>query len=270
MKLEKKIALITGAGGGIGRALAIELAQAGVLLALCDWNEKGLQETISIIGKTDNAIISKVFDIANKEINESFIDETINHFGGIDVLVNNAGVSLGRYSIEEVKYDDMDWLFAINLLAPIISTKYAIPHLKKRPSACVVFLSSAFGLAGITDQFPYCITKFGIRGLGESLRMELEETNVNILNVHPGGIKTDIVRNGRFKEEEADELINNFDNKLAKTSAEAAAKQIKRAIETNKQRLLIGKDAKALDLLVRLMPVKYSKVLNKLMKRTLE
>jgi len=268
MKLKGKIAMITGAGSGIGRALSIELAQAGVQLALTDWNEKGLQETLSLIGKTEKTICSGVFDIAERETTTEFIEEAKMYYGGIDILVNNAGVSLGRYSIEEVKDDDLNWLMDINLKAPIQTTKYLMPHLKSRSEAYIVFLSSVFGLAGIVGQFPYCVSKFGIRGFGESLRMELEDTNISVLNVHPGGIKTNIVRNGRFKAEEGQDLINTFDDQFAKTTAEEAARQMRRAIEKNKQRLLIGRDAKALDILVRLFPTAYSKVLNRILKRS--
>ncbi len=266
MNLQDKTAIITGAGGGIGRELAYQMAKNGVRLALNDWNEEGLKETVSNIGWKDELIFSRAFDVGDRKAYQSFMDDAVNHFGHVDLLINNAGVSLGRYKLEEVKEEDLEWILNINLMSYIHSTRYFIDHLKNRPEAYLVYLSSVFGLAGIKAQFPYCVSKFAVRGFGESLRWELMDSNVNVLNVHPGGIKTGIVSNGRMKEEEKGVLDVQFDEIMARTTAEDAAKQIVNAIKRNKQRLLIGRDARMLDIVLRLFPVSYYKLLDRLQK----
>jgi len=270
MDLKNKVVVLTGAGSGIGKALAFELIKAGAKLAINDWNETLLEETAETLNLPSERIWKQSFDVADRKAFENFIDQSNQHFGAIDVLINNAGVSLGRFNWDEVNDENLHWLLNINLMAPIYSSRYILPHLKSRPEAYLVFLSSLFGLAGIANQAPYCISKFGIRGLGESLRMELMDTNINVLNIHPGGIKTNIVRFGRLKDEAKAKEINIFDKHLAITSAESAAQQIVTALQKNKQRLLIGKDAHRFDKLIRLLPVRYSKMFNGVSKRLLK
>lgn len=259
MNLKNKVVVLTGAGSGIGKALSVELVKAGAKLALNDWNNDLLNQTLQQLNLPADRIYSKQFDVSDRAAFEAFIDESIQHFGHMDILINNAGVSLGRFAFDEVTDQDLNWILDINLIAPTLSSRYVLPHLKKRPEACLVFLSSLFGLAGVAHQVPYCISKFGIRGLGESLRMELLPTNVNVLNIHPGGIKTNIVRFGRSKEERKAKEVATFDKHLAITTAESAASQILKAIQKDKQRLVIGKDARLLDKIIRLMPVAYTK-----------
>ncbi len=270
MELKNKVVLLTGAGSGIGKALCTELVKAGAKLAINDWDEARLTETVEHLNLPQDRIWQQAFDVADRKAFENFIDESKQHFGAIDVLINNAGVSLGRFFWEEVNDDNLHWLFNINLMAPMYSSRYILPHFKNRPEACLVFLSSLFGLAGIANQVPYCVSKFGIRGLGESLRMELMDTNIHVLNVHPGGIKTNIVRYGRMKEAAKAKEIHVFDKHLAITTAESAAQQIVAAIQKNKQRLLVGKDARRLDKLIRLFPVRYTKMFNGVSKRLLK
>ena len=200
MELKNKVVILTGAGSGIGKALTVQLVKAGAKLAINDWDATRLSETVNHLNLPSDRIFQQAFDVADRKAFENFIDQSQQHFGAIDVLINNAGVSLGRFLWEEVTDENLHWLLDINLMAPMYSSRYILPHFKSRPEACLVFLSSLFGLAGIANQVPYCISKFGIRGLGESLRMELMDTKVNVLNVHPGGIKTNIVRNGRMKD----------------------------------------------------------------------
>lgn len=270
MDLKNKIVLLTGAGSGIGKALTSELVKAGAKLALMDWNEDLLNQTIQALNLPEDRIWHQAFDVADRKAFENFIEDSKNHFGAIDILINNAGVSLGRFTLEEVNDENLHWLLDINLMAPLYSSRYILPHFKSRPEAYLVFLSSLFGLAGIANQVPYCISKFGVRGLGESLRMELMDTNVNVLNIHPGGIKTNIVRFGRMKESAKAKEISTFDKHLAITSAESAAQQIVEALQKNKQRLLIGKDARRFDKVIRLFPVRYSKMFNGISKRMLK
>jgi len=270
MELKNKVIVLTGAGSGIGKALSFELVKAGAKLAINDWNENLLTETVNSLNLPADRIYHQAFDVADRKAFEHFIDQSKQHFGAIDVLINNAGVSLGRFEWDEVNDENLHWVLDINLMAPIYSSRYILPHLKSRPEASLVFLSSLFGLAGIANQTPYCISKFGIRGLGESLRMELMDTKVNVLNVHPGGIKTNIVRFGRMKDDAKAKEIQTFDKHLAITTAESAAQQIIVALQKNKQRLLIGKDARRFDKVIRLFPVLYSKMFNGISKRLIK
>lgn len=270
MELKNKVVVLTGAGSGIGKALSSELVKAGAKLALNDWDETLLAKTVQALNLPPERIWQQAFDVADRQAFENFIENSKQHFGAIDVLINNAGVSLGRFNWEEVNDENLHWLLDINLMAPIYASRYILPHLKSRPQASLVFLSSLFGLAGIANQVPYCISKFGIRGLGESLRMELADTQVNVLNIHPGGIKTNIVRFGRMKEAAKAKEIDIFDKHLAITTAESAAQQIVVALQKNKQRLLIGKDARYFDKLIRLFPVRYTKMFNSVSKRLLK
>jgi len=265
MDLKDKIVLLTGAASGIGRALVNELYNAGAKLALCDVRADMLKEVTAHLPK--DRYFSAVVDVVDESAINTFIEQSINNFGHIDILINNAGVALGRYFLEEVKRKDLDWLININLKAPLLITQKLLPQLKSRPQAYIVLLSSVFGLAGIKQQTPYCVTKFAIRGLGESLRMELMDTNVKVLNVHPAGVKTNIVNFSRMKAADQVKMPKIFNEKLAKTDAEAAAKQIVTAILRNKNRLLIGSDARVIDIITRLFPASYSKIFYKFFKQ---
>jgi len=255
MELKNKTVLLTGAASGIGKALVNELYKAGAKLAICDVRTDMLSEVTQHLPKEQ--YFSAVVDVADESAVNIFIEQSLDRFGHIDILINNAGVALGRYFLEEVKREDLDWLIDINLKAPLLITQKLLPHLKNRPKSYIVLLSSVFGLAGIKQQTPYCISKFAIRGLGESLRMELLDTNVSVLNVHPAGVKTNIVNFSRMKVADQIKMPKIFNEKLAKTGAETAAKQIVNSILKNKNRLLIGTDARVIDILTRLFPVQF-------------
>jgi len=265
MELKNKIVLLTGAASGIGRALVTELHKAGAKLAICDVRPDMLNEVVQQL--PEEQYISGVVDVSDEVATNNFIENSIEKFGHIDILINNAGVALGRYYLEEVKREDLDWLLNINLKAPLLITQKLLPHLKRRPEAYIVLLSSVFGLAGIKEQIPYCVSKFAIRGLGEALRMELVNTNINVLNVHPAGVKTNIVNFSRMKAADQIKMPKIFNEKLAKTGAESAASQIVNSILRNKNRLLIGSDARFIDALTRLFPANYSKIFHKIFKQ---
>jgi len=177
------------------------------------------------------------------------------------VIINNAGVALGELSVQETTLEQMEWLMGINYWGVVYGTKCFLPTMTRLPEAAVVNISSVFGIAGIANQSTYCSSKFAVRGFTESLRMEMLDTNVCVTTVHPGGIQTNIVRDSIDpNEERRQKLIKTFD-KVAITSADEAARIIIEGIKNKKHRVLIGRDARALNRVVRWFPVKYSRIL---------
>lgn len=257
---KNKVIVITGAGSGIGQELAFQLAEKGARLALIDFNPDTLEETQKQIvdGK------SYQLDVSNKEAVFKVADQILEEFGQVDVLINNAGVALGRVPVEDIKLEDFEWVVNINLWGVIYGTKAFLKHLKVRPEAYVINLSSVFGLVGINGQSPYCVTKFGVRGFSQALRFELRDTNVKVMNVHPGGIKTRIAHNSKnpdLTEKEKKEQADKFVEK-ARTTVASAANQIIKTMQKGKERLLIGPDARLIDRVTRLYPTKAVKMIN--------
>ena len=275
--LKDKVVVITGEASGIGKALAQQFAKLGSHLALNDFNEEGLLETVKELQSiTSGKVFSASFDVSKVENFEKFARQIFEEFGCVDIVINNAGVALGRVSIEDVSYKDFEWVMNINFWGMVYGTKTFLPLLKKQPEAALVNISSVFGIAGIGNQGPYCASKFAIRGLTESLRMEamIDFPHVKIHSVHPGGIKTNIVKNSKWveeniTEEQKEEETKNFE-KFFITTPESAASTIVKGIKKKQSKILIGKDAKQLDLMVRLMPQGYTKlVINQLKKSKL-
>jgi len=208
--------------------------------------------------------------VANREAVYAFKDEVLNKFGQVDIVINNAGIALPSYNIEDVPYDEFEKLININLWGVIYGTKAYLPHLQTRPEAVVANTSSIFGIMGFPTQGPYCAAKFAVKGFTETLRLELaaQESKVRALSIHPGRIFTDIVRNvdhkpGTVTEAEKAEMVKQFDEGGDGTTAADAAKQIIQAIQKEKPRLLIGSDARFVDRMVRLLPTKYAKIILK-------
>ncbi len=275
--LQDKVVVITGAASGIGKALAQQFAKAGSHLALNDFNETGLLQTIEELKPlSSEKIISAAFDVSKVENFEKFAQQISEEFGRVDIVINNAGVALGRVSVEEVEYKDFEWVMNINFWGMVYGTKTFLPLLKKQSEAALVNISSIFGIAGIGHQGPYCASKFAIRGLTESLRMEamMDFPHVKIHSVHPGGIKTNIAKNSRWageidSDEKQEEVTKRFE-KMFITTPESAAATIVKGIQKKRSKILIGKDAKQLDLMVRLMPQGYTKlVINQFEKENL-
>lgn len=262
--LQGKKVIVTGAGSGIGRALAQRLADEGATLILNDYKAETLAETVA---KIDGNAEQYVFDVADLKAWETFKTSVIQQHGHVDIVINNAGVALGELSVVDTTLEQMEWLMGINFWGVVYGTRCFLSTLLERPEASVVNISSVFGLAGIAHQSTYCSSKFAVRGFTESLRMEMLDTNLCVTTVHPGGIQTNIVRNARDPQEaRKEETIKNFE-KLAITSADKAAQTIIKGIKKKKQRVLIGKDAYALDRTVRWFPVRYSRLFFNRMKR---
>ncbi len=262
-----KVAAITGAGSGIGRHLALNLAKAGCHLAISDVNETGLAETVKMLEEYPVKVTSQKLDVADREAMYAWADKVVADHGRVNLIFNNAGVALGS-SIEGMAYEDLEWIMGINFSGVVYGTKAFLPHLKSSGEGHIINTSSVFGLAGIPSQSAYNATKFAVRGFTESLRMELDLTGscVSASCVHPGGIKTNIAQSARFSDNMKD-LIGQ-DEVTAKaqfeemfiTSADRAARVILKGVRCNKRRILIGPDARLLDWTVRLMPSFYQRI----------
>jgi short-subunit dehydrogenase len=260
-------AAVTGAANGIGRALALELAARGCDLALADRDEAGLQAVAAEIAKTHSRKVSvHRVDVSEPGQIEAFAQAATSAHPGLNIVVNNAGVALlGQFS--EIDQAQMDWLFNINFWGVVHATRAFLPHLSRQPESHIVNLSSLFGIIAPPGQTAYAAAKFAVRGFSESLRHELQmaKSPIRLSVVHPGGVSTDIVRNSRTGVGVSDnarraQSIERFDA-VAKTTPAAAALRIIVGIEKNQPRILIGNDARMMDLLQRLRPATYWAVL---------
>jgi NAD(P)-dependent dehydrogenase (short-subunit alcohol dehydrogenase family) len=257
--VDGKIAVITGAGSGIGRALALQLNREGCQLYLSDINDAGLRETIALLPRKDLAVDGQVLDVADKAAVHAWADAIAQSTDHVDIVINNAGVAL-LSMVEDSKYEDIEWLMGINFWGVVYGTQAFLPMLRRATQGHLVNMSSVFGLIGVPTQSAYNAAKFAVRGYTEALRLEMEGSNVHVCCVHPGGIKTNIARVARGGDTSLtpEERGREFE-KLAKTSPETAATKIIQAIETRKKRLLIGTDALFISLISRLFPVSYSR-----------
>ncbi len=256
-----KVAAVTGAGSGIGRALAVELARHGYALALADRDAAGLAQTQRIVGDAADVSLHTV-DVADKAAVDEFAAEVLRRHGRIDVLINNAGVSLAG-SVAELAVDEIEWLMNINFWGTVYGVKAFLPALQRSQRATIVNLSSVFGLIGPPGQSAYAASKFAVRGFSESLREELRGS-VHVVTVHPGGIKTAIARSARIAAA-ADETLQRrraaaFERHLLTQPPEKAAKLIVRGIHLRRDRVLIGADALRMDALARILGPRAARV----------
>lgn len=256
-----KVAAVTGAGSGIGRELAVELARRGCCLALCcDRNMEGLNQTADIARSLGVKVTLQKLNVADRDAVYAWADKVVKDHGKVNLIFNNAGVELAS-SVFGMEYEDFEWLMNINFWGAVYGTKAFLPHLKAAGEGHVVNISSVFGLFSVPGQGAYNSSKFALSGFTGCLRQELDIMNcgVSATSVHPGGIKTRIAKSGR-----ADSNIRTlgynekyYYEKIEKafiTDADKAARGIIRAVEKNKRRALIGADAYVYDLLVRLLP----------------
>ncbi|QIG97581.1 MULTISPECIES: SDR family NAD(P)-dependent oxidoreductase [unclassified Bradyrhizobium] len=267
-------AAVTGAASGIGRALAHELAQRGCDLALADRDEAGLQGVAAEIAKAGPRKVSvHRLDVSEPEQITAFAQAAVSAHPGLNILVNNAGVALlGEFG--EIGQAQMEWLFNINFWGVVHGTRAFLPLLSRQREAHIVNISSIFGILAPPGQSAYCAAKFAVRGFSESLRHELAVANspVRLSVVHPGGVATNIARNSRTGSGITDnarraQSIERFDS-LARTTPAGAAQCIITGIEKNQPRILIGKDARLMDLLQRFLPGTYWKVMQRQMEKT--
>ncbi len=262
--LSTGVAVVTGAGSGIGRALAQQLGAAGSALALADIDEAGLLETAQSLEKKSALVTTHVVDVADEADMRTFAENVGTKYGRVTLLINNAGVSL-HGDFAEISLDDFRWLMNINFWGTVYGVKYFMPILKPEKRAHIVNLSSVFGLIGPAGQCAYAASKFAVRGFTEALRHELEGGTVGVSCVHPGGIRTPIARRSRIgagaSASKREENIERFE-RLARTPPEKAAERILRGVECREPRILIGTDAYQIDVLQRLRPASYWKTLS--------
>lgn len=263
-----RVAVITGAGSGIGRALAFELGAAGCKLALSDINEAAVKQAAKELKASGHDVIADRLDVADREAFYAYADKVVNKFGSVNLVINNAGVALGS-TVEQTSYEDFEWLMGINFWGVVYGTKAFLPILKNADEGHIVNISSVFGLIGVPSQSAYNAAKFAVRGFTESLRqeLELEGSSVSCTTVHPGGIKTNIARNARMNDsvkeitgKDAARNLQDFE-KMFRTTPEEAAATIIAGIRGNKRRVLIGADAVAIDTMQRLLPTSYQKLM---------
>jgi len=270
--LDDKVVVITGAGSGIGRALALNCARRGSLLALSDVNEAGLAETVELAKKAGALTVrGDRLDVADRDAMGRYALDVVQSFGRVNVIVNNAGVSLtGDFT--DLEYTDIDWIVGVNLWGVVHGTKEFLPHLIASGDGHVVNLSSLFGLVSMPGQSMYNATKYAVRGMTEALREEMLIAGhpVGVTAVHPGGIKTAIARNARVSAKESKEdTARLFDEKLAKMTPERAAEIIVNGILKNRARVLVGLDAHAVHHVAKLLGSRYQDVVAKTSKRVL-
>lgn len=243
---DDKVVVLTGAGSGIGRALALNLAGRGARLALSDVNEAGLAETVELAKQAGaREIKSDLLDVADREAFTAYAEGVIAHFGTVNVVINNAGVALsGR--VNDLDWEDIDWIIGIDWWGVVHGTKLFLPALIESGDAHIVNISSLFGLVSMPDQAFYNAAKYAVRGFTEALREEMliDGHKVGVTSVHPGGIKTAVARSARVsaKDDQA-ATAKFFDEKLAKMEPERAAEIIVKGIEKKQARVLVGLDA---------------------------
>ena len=264
-QLAGRTAVISGAGSGIGRALAQRLARRGSPVAITDWSEDGLQETEALI---DGPVLARKLDVRDRQGQMAFAAD-VNEWAPapVGLVVNNAGVTVSQTTAAAAPEDD-DWVIDINFWGVVHGTRAFLPILIDQGDGAIVNISSVFGLVGWPTQSAYCASKHAVRGYTESLRHELRGTRVKAITVHPGGIATHIVDNARFHVDDLgntdhDALRRDF-NTMARTSPEKAAETICRGVERGKSRILIGGDAVILSVLARAAPVRYFDVIKRL------
>ena len=270
---KNKVAVITGSGSGMGRELAIELANAGANIALVEINEETLNETAELLKKYNVGVSKHIVDVGNKQAVFDLPEKVIEEHGSVDMVFNNAGVALSS-TVENSTDEDWEWGLGILLHGVINGTRAFLPFLKDRPEAAIINTSSIFGLLSVPNQSIYHVGKYGVRGFTESLALEMkmEKSNVEVYSVHPGHIGTNIAnigaKNGKFDFDEDAEDGPNLFGAQAKTVEEAgqlfkdkapinantAAKIILKNIKKKNKRSLVGSDAYADDLIQRIFP----------------
>ena len=256
-----RVAAITGAGSGIGQALAVQLAERGCTVAASDKNPAGLVDTKAKIEAMGGRCSVQELDVADRAAMEAWASTVVENHGAVHLLFNNAGVTLID-SAETMAYEDFEWLMNINFWGVVYGSKAFLPYLKQAEEAHIVNVSSLFGLYSLPLQSAYNSAKFAVRGFTESLKMELAGTSVNVSCVHPGGVRTEIARNARVRSDNIGvgkkHFISIFDG-AARTTAEQAASSIIKGVQKNRRRILIGWDARLSDIVVRLFPGSYER-----------
>jgi NAD(P)-dependent dehydrogenase (short-subunit alcohol dehydrogenase family) len=256
-----KVAAVTGAGSGIGRALALALCERGCAVAASDIDGATLDETAALCRASGQPVSATRVDVADRGAVFAWADAVARQHGKVNLVFNNAGVALAS-SIEGASIEDQQWIVGINFWGVVHGTQAFLPHLRASGDGHVVNISSVFGLVAVAGNGAYNATKFAVRGYTEALRQELEITRapVSATCVHPGGVKTNVARAARISPSLKDlvgadtEASRARFEKLFITSPERAARQILRGVQSNRRRVLVGPDAVLIDLIARFLP----------------
>jgi NAD(P)-dependent dehydrogenase (short-subunit alcohol dehydrogenase family) len=263
------VAVVTGAASGIGRALALRLAQEGVSLAVADVRAEALDETAQMLkpaGSSPRKVTTHVVDVADKERVAAFAREVVEAHGRASLLINNAGVGLFG-TAEQLSIEDIEWLMGVNFWGVVHGVKHFLPILRREPQAHIVNISSVFGIVGPAGHSAYAASKFAVRGFTEALRHELAGGPVKVSVVHPGGVRTNIAndaRPGAGADRAAVERERAIFKVAARTSPEKAAERIVRGVLRDEGRILVGADAWMMDRIQRWAPVKYWRLMGKM------
>lgn len=266
-----KVAVITGAGSGIGQALALELGRSGAKVAISDVDAEGLAETEERLKAIGAPVKADRLDVTERAAFEAYADTVVEHFGVVNQIYNNAGIAYAG-NVEVSQYKDIERVMDVDFWGVVNGTKVFLPHLIASGDGHVINISSVFGLFSVPGQAAYNAAKFAVRGFTEALRQEMMLSGhpVKVTTVHPGGIKTGIARNMTAAEGlDPKKLARTFDKKLASTTPEKAALVILDGVRKNKAKVLIGADAKVLDAIVRITGSGYQRLFPKVVARTL-
>jgi NADP-dependent 3-hydroxy acid dehydrogenase YdfG len=266
-----KVAVVTGAGSGIGQALAVELARRGTRVAISDVDSEALARTDAQLRSLGADVKADRLDVTEREAFLAYADAVKTHFGTVNQIYNNAGIAYVG-DVEVTPYKDIERVMDVDFWGVVNGTKAFLPHLIESGDGHVVNVSSLFGIFSVPGQAAYNAAKFAVRGFTEALRQEMvmAKRPVKVTTVHPGGIKTAIARNmSAAQGVDTAELAKTFDKKLASTTPEKAAKIILEAVRKNKARVLVGGDAKALDVIVRITGSGYQRLFSSVIAKAL-
>ncbi len=270
---KNKVAAITGAGSGIGRALSLNLAQQGCHLAISDVDEKGMAETLKLLESYPIKVTTQKLNVADQEGVYAWANQVVEDHGKVNLIFNNAGVALSG-TVDALNVEDYKWIMDINFNGTLYGTKAFLPLLEASGEGHIINISSIFGLTAQPLMSGYNASKYAVRGFTESLRQDLEltDSNVSTTCVHPGGIKTNIAKTSRMSDSVEKTLGADFDDSIKEfergfiTTADKAAKTILKGVNKNSRRVLIGPDARFFDLIVRLFPTGYQWLFTKAVK----
>jgi NADP-dependent 3-hydroxy acid dehydrogenase YdfG len=257
-----KVAVVTGAGSGIGQALALELGRSGAKVAISDVDVEGLAQTEAQLKAIGAEVKADRLDVTEREAFMAYADAVAEHFGKVNQIYNNAGIAFSG-DIEVSQFKDIERVMDVDFWGVVNGTKAFLPHVIASGDGHIINVSSLFGLMSVPGQAAYNSAKFAVRGFTEALRQEMVLAGhpVGVTTVHPGGIKTAIMRNSTVAEGlDQEKMAKMFDKRLARTTPKRAAEIILEAVRKNNARVLVGADAKALDLLVRLTGSGYQRI----------
>jgi len=266
--LAGKVAVVTGAGNGIGHETALALMRKGCRLAICDVDEVALGSVRDELESAGAEVRSYLVDVSKRDQMERFTTNVVGDFGEVQILINNAGVTVYA-TFEEHEVDDLEWILGVNLWGVLYGCKFFMPHLKAAGGGHIVNLSSVFGIIAPPLQTSYVASKFAVRGFSESLRAEVAEYNIGVTSVHPGAIKTNIIQNARLVTDTHASLRDSTQRLFDRlgTSPDVVAARVVKAIEYNSPRVLITKEAHVADALKRLMPATADGIVARVFKR---